>query len=143
MKNKRERLTMVTSAAPANIRCSCSTRSVTLSGVRCAPAMFIAPTAGATFWNLSSSVIGNGTCAAISGGTPLLPRLTFINFWNQAKRHMRKFNGVPKAQFGLHLKKCEWRFNNSDPMDKSSQICLLYTSPSPRDVEESRMPSSA
>ena len=24
-----------------------------------------------------------------------------------------------------------------------SHICLLYTSPSPRDVEESRMPSSA
>ena len=24
-----------------------------------------------------------------------------------------------------------------------SQTCLLYTSPSPRDVEESRMPSSA
>ena len=24
-----------------------------------------------------------------------------------------------------------------------AQICLLYTSPSPRDVEESRMPSSA
>jgi transposase len=21
------------------------------------------------------------------------------NFWNQAKRHMRKFNGVPKAKF--------------------------------------------
>ena len=31
-------------------------------------------------------------------------------------------------------------------MDKSygaPRICLLYTSPSPRDVEESRMPSSA
>ena len=26
---------------------------------------------------------------------------------------------------------------------KQSVICLLYTSPSPRDVEESRMPSSA
>ena len=25
------------------------------------------------------------------------------NFWNQAKRHMSKFNGVPKAQFGLYL----------------------------------------
>ena len=25
----------------------------------------------------------------------------------------------------------------------NSMICLLYTSPSPRDVEESRMPSSA
>ena len=32
------------------------------------------------------------------------------NFWRQAKRHMRKFNGVPKAQFGLYLKECEWRF---------------------------------
>ena len=37
------------------------------------------------------------------------------NFWNQAKRHMRKFNGIPSAQFGLCLKECEWRFNNSDP----------------------------
>ena len=35
------------------------------------------------------------------------------NFWNQAKRHMRKFNDVPKANFGLFLKECEWRFNNS------------------------------
>ena len=34
------------------------------------------------------------------------------NFWNQAKRHMRKFNGIPKAHFGLYLKECEWRFNN-------------------------------
>jgi transposase len=37
------------------------------------------------------------------------------NFWNQAKRHMRKFNGVPKDYFHLFLKECEWRFNNSDP----------------------------
>ena len=28
-------------------------------------------------------------------------------------------------------------------LDKHFDICLLYTSPSPRDVEESRMPSSA
>ena len=27
--------------------------------------------------------------------------------------------------------------------DAGADICLLYTSPSPRDVEESRMPSSA
>ena len=26
------------------------------------------------------------------------------NFWNQAKRHMRKFNGVPKKHFNLFLK---------------------------------------
>ena len=37
------------------------------------------------------------------------------NFWNQAKRHMRKFNGVPKEHFGLYLKECEWRFNTPDP----------------------------
>ena len=44
------------------------------------------------------------------------------NFWNQAKRHMRKSNGVLKAQFGLYLKECEWRFNNSDPLSQLSQI---------------------
>ena len=44
------------------------------------------------------------------------------NFWNQAKRHMRKFNGVPKEHFGLFLKECEWRFNNSDPSDQLSQL---------------------
>lgn len=44
------------------------------------------------------------------------------NFWNQAKRHMRKFNGVPKAQFGLFLKECEWRFNNPSPKQQLSQL---------------------
>lgn len=42
------------------------------------------------------------------------------NFWNQAKRHMRKFNGIPKEHFHLFLKECEWRFNNSDPKDQLS-----------------------
>ena len=37
------------------------------------------------------------------------------NFWNQAKRHLRKFNGVPKKNFHLFLKECEWRFNFSCP----------------------------
>ena len=36
------------------------------------------------------------------------------NFWNQAKRHLRKFNGIPKEHFELYLKECEWRFNHSD-----------------------------
>ena len=44
------------------------------------------------------------------------------NFWNQAKRQMRKFNGVPKAHFGLFLKECERRFNNSDPAIQLSQL---------------------
>jgi transposase len=33
------------------------------------------------------------------------------NFWNQAKRHLRRFNGIPKKNFSLFLKECEWRFN--------------------------------
>ena len=44
------------------------------------------------------------------------------NFWNQAKRHMRKFNGVPKANFVLFLKACEWRFNNPTPQAQLLQI---------------------
>ena len=44
------------------------------------------------------------------------------NFWNQAKRHMRKFNGVPKAHFELYLKECEWRFNNPSPKQQLSQL---------------------
>ena len=44
------------------------------------------------------------------------------NFWNQAKRHMRKFNGVPKDSFGLFLKECEWRFNNPHPKRQLTQL---------------------
>jgi transposase len=33
------------------------------------------------------------------------------NFWNQAKRHLRRFNAVPKETFCLFLKECEWRFH--------------------------------
>ena len=36
------------------------------------------------------------------------------NFWNQAKRHLRRFNGIPKDNFYLFLIECEWRFNGGD-----------------------------
>jgi len=44
------------------------------------------------------------------------------NFWNQAKRHMRKFNGIPAKHFPLFLKECEWRFNNPSPQTQLRQI---------------------
>jgi transposase len=44
------------------------------------------------------------------------------NFWNQAKRHMRKFNGVPRVHFGLFLKECEWRFNTPSPKQQLTQL---------------------
>ena len=34
-------------------------------------------------------------------------------------------------------------FINTFVLEEDKEDCLLYTSPSPRDVEESRMPSSA
>jgi len=33
------------------------------------------------------------------------------NFWNQAKRHLRGYNGIPRQHFHLFIKECEWRFN--------------------------------
>lgn len=33
------------------------------------------------------------------------------NSWNQAKRHLRRYNGIPRQHFHLYLKECEWRFN--------------------------------
>ncbi len=44
------------------------------------------------------------------------------NFWNQAKRHMRKFNGIPAKHFPLFLKECEWRFNNPNPKTQLRQL---------------------
>ncbi len=37
------------------------------------------------------------------------------NFWNQAKRHLRRYNGIPRQNFNLFLKECEWRFNYGTP----------------------------
>ena len=36
------------------------------------------------------------------------------NFWNQAKRHLRRFNGIKKDNFYWFLKECEWRFNGGN-----------------------------
>lgn len=44
------------------------------------------------------------------------------NFWNQAKRQMRKYNGVPKHHFHLFLKESEWRFNGGSPKQLLRQL---------------------
>ncbi|WP_455551868.1 IS1595 family transposase [Desulfovibrio sp.] len=36
------------------------------------------------------------------------------NFWNQAKRHLSRFNGIKPEHFYWFLKECEWRFNGGD-----------------------------
>jgi transposase len=46
------------------------------------------------------------------------------NFWNQAKRHMRRYNGIPRRHLYLFVKECEWRFNYGSP--KQLLVNLKY-----------------
>jgi transposase len=48
------------------------------------------------------------------------------NFWNQAKRHLRKFNGIKPASFYWFLKECEWRFNGGDHQKLLNQLRYWY-----------------
>ena len=48
------------------------------------------------------------------------------NFWNQAKRHLRRFNGIKKEHFHWFLKECEWRFNGGDHKKLLNQLKYWY-----------------
>jgi transposase len=48
------------------------------------------------------------------------------NFWNQAKRHLRRFNGIPRQHFYWFLKECEWRFNGGSHKALLNQIKRWY-----------------
>jgi len=50
------------------------------------------------------------------------------NFWNQAKRHLRRYNGIPRSNFPLFLKECEWRFNYGPP-DQLLKILKIWLKP--------------
>ncbi len=49
------------------------------------------------------------------------------NFWNQAKRHLRKFNGILPDNFYWFLKECEWRFNSGDHQQLLKQLKYWYS----------------
>lgn len=44
------------------------------------------------------------------------------NFWNQSKRVLRRYNGVPRKHFYLFLKECEFRFNYGSPKQQLTQL---------------------
>ncbi|MBA4853465.1 IS1595 family transposase [Emticicia sp. BO119] len=46
------------------------------------------------------------------------------NFWNQAKRVLRKYNGIPAKNFPLFLKECEFRFNYGSPKQQVKTLLL-------------------
>lgn len=39
---------------------------------------------------------------------------TIESFWSFAKRRTRKFNGIARTTLPLHIKECEFRYNNKD-----------------------------
>lgn len=44
------------------------------------------------------------------------------NFWNQAKRHLRRFNGITPEHFYWFLKECEWRFNGGNHKELLTEL---------------------
>jgi transposase len=50
------------------------------------------------------------------------------NFWNQAKRHLRRFNGIKPDNFFWFLKECEWRFNGGNHHQLLKQLKYWYKS---------------
>jgi len=48
------------------------------------------------------------------------------HFWNQSKRYLQRFNGIPKNSLYSFLKECEWRFNESDPHTLAAQLQDWY-----------------
>jgi transposase len=44
------------------------------------------------------------------------------NFWNHAKRTLRRYNGIPRKNFALFLKEAEFRFNYGSPAEQLRQI---------------------
>lgn len=48
------------------------------------------------------------------------------NFWNQAKRQMRKYNGIKKEHFYWFLKEAEWRFNGGNHKNLLTQLKHWY-----------------
>ena len=43
------------------------------------------------------------------------------NFWEYAKHRLAKFKGIKKENLLLHLKECEFRYNNSKDIKQSKR----------------------
>lgn len=51
------------------------------------------------------------------------------SFWSYAKRRLRKFNGIQKEKFYLHLKETEFRFNYRDENLYAKLLKMLSKNP--------------
>ena len=69
-----------------------------------------------------------------------------INYKYNEKELLKEFSSYVDKTYEQHYSKDRFQateFIMDGGHGEGFCICLLYTSPSPRDVEESRMPSSA
>ena len=48
------------------------------------------------------------------------------HFWNESKRYLRRFNGIPTNSAYCFIKDCEWRFNGSDHRTLYKQLKYWY-----------------
>ena len=72
----------------------------------------------------------------------MLPKInpTTTEAWKALKAHYRKIKQVQMKDLFAEDSR---RFNQLSFQFEDTLVCLLYTSPSPRDATLSRMPSSA
>jgi transposase len=47
------------------------------------------------------------------------------NLWNQAKRHIGRFNVIKKVNFYWFLKECEWRFNGGNHLGFNLEVLWI------------------
>jgi transposase len=74
-----------------------------------------------------------------------VPINSIENFWSQSKRHLRRYNGVPRSHFHLFLLECEWRFNfgGSGLLSKTLKSWVKMKSLKASSMPGRRIPHSA
>ena len=95
-------------------------------------------------WNIKSNKIQNDNLQAEHNYSVLYPhKKVLIVQDDKSDLEFKEFLDSIKKIFGITIDEIEYsKLEDNDSMVKYT-LCLLYTSPSPRDLSTSRMPSSA
>ena len=104
---------------------------------------------GGALVNARGELIGINTITSSKNGNSVGIGFAIpIVLAKEVMAHMIEYGRVLRGWIGVRIQNISPQLSESFGLTESggvlvSGICLLYTSPSPRDVEESRMPSSA
>lgn len=75
--------------------------------------------------------VNHGSNEFVRGNSPVNG---IEGFWSCAKRRLQKFNGVSAQTFYLHLKECEYRFNDRNQNPYRELLKLLRKNPLQRGI---------